>query len=241
MVQVSMAVIAGKWDCPWHHCDDCGKPATSRCYECPNSYCAVHAVEQVREFDGRVYCTEHEDLLETLAESQSQGSAASDEDPGEGLSANNNGEKDKTGEGAKESKPGKTVSKAKEAVVDGKEKEKVRKIKEESLPPKKRGSKVLSVDNGAGTEAVKEKTNGMVPPGSKVPASAGPKAQTDRDSVGGKPDKPSAGKGSKVRRASLKSDPGGKGSGLEETLAVAPMFDDDEEEEFGLVIDIPNF
>ncbi|XP_060585586.1 histone-lysine N-methyltransferase NSD2-like isoform X2 [Ruditapes philippinarum] len=67
----------GKWDCPWHHCDECGKPATKKCVECPNSFCSTHADDtKVRFFDNKVYCIEHEDLLDTLEESQSQTSAA---------------------------------------------------------------------------------------------------------------------------------------------------------------------
>ncbi|EDV20850.1 uncharacterized protein TRIADDRAFT_31338 [Trichoplax adhaerens] len=33
----------GKWDCPWHHCDICGKAANQLCSRCPNSFCKTHA------------------------------------------------------------------------------------------------------------------------------------------------------------------------------------------------------
>jgi len=57
----------GKWLCPWHHCDDCGKIATSKCSECPNSYCAVHAPGNVFVIQGLLICSDHSDLLEESA------------------------------------------------------------------------------------------------------------------------------------------------------------------------------
>uniref|UniRef100_H2ZL78 Histone-lysine N-methyltransferase n=1 Tax=Ciona savignyi TaxID=51511 RepID=H2ZL78_CIOSA len=32
----------GKWQCPWHHCDFCGRRAQHFCHFCPNSFCASH-------------------------------------------------------------------------------------------------------------------------------------------------------------------------------------------------------
>ncbi|VEL09270.1 unnamed protein product [Protopolystoma xenopodis] len=34
---------AGIWYCPWHYCDDCGRPASYLCWRCPNGYCDEHA------------------------------------------------------------------------------------------------------------------------------------------------------------------------------------------------------
>ncbi|XP_048220851.1 histone-lysine N-methyltransferase NSD2 isoform X2 [Perognathus longimembris pacificus] len=52
----------GKWECPWHHCDVCGKPSTSFCHLCPNSLCKEHhdgtAFRATQ--DGRTYCCEHD-------------------------------------------------------------------------------------------------------------------------------------------------------------------------------------
>lgn len=52
----------GKWECPWHHCDVCGKPSTSFCHFCPNSFCKEHqdgtAFSSTQ--DGRSYCYEHD-------------------------------------------------------------------------------------------------------------------------------------------------------------------------------------
>lgn len=179
------ACITGKWDCPWHHCDVCGKTAAQKCVECPNSYCSLHAGTKIREYDGNFYCLEHEDLLDTLEESQSHTSTAS--------SSDENGELPSSDPSATENPSGKKENDAKV------------KVKEETLPPKKRGPKPAEA-------AVTDKpTNGTVP---KVP---------------------------RGRKSSLKGEQGTKGSVSDDPLAVAPMFDDDEEEEFGLVIDIPNF
>uniref|UniRef100_A0A669D7Z4 Nuclear receptor binding SET domain protein 2 n=1 Tax=Oreochromis niloticus TaxID=8128 RepID=A0A669D7Z4_ORENI len=32
----------GRWDCPWHHCDVCGKNSEAFCQLCPNSFCKAH-------------------------------------------------------------------------------------------------------------------------------------------------------------------------------------------------------
>nr|XP_025146309.1 histone-lysine N-methyltransferase NSD2 isoform X3 [Bubalus bubalis] len=52
----------GKWECPWHHCDVCGKPSTAFCHFCPNSFCKDH--QDTAAFsstqDGRLYCSEHD-------------------------------------------------------------------------------------------------------------------------------------------------------------------------------------
>uniref|UniRef100_A0A8C0WLQ8 Histone-lysine N-methyltransferase NSD2 n=1 Tax=Castor canadensis TaxID=51338 RepID=A0A8C0WLQ8_CASCN len=52
----------GKWECPWHHCDVCGKPSTSFCHLCPNSLCKEHldgtAFRSTQE--GQSYCCEHD-------------------------------------------------------------------------------------------------------------------------------------------------------------------------------------
>ncbi|CAG5130471.1 unnamed protein product, partial [Candidula unifasciata] len=67
---------SGKWLCPWHHCDDCGKPATIKCFECPNSYCAAHTEGSIFKVDDAYICSDHTDLLQGTAESL--GSCCSD-------------------------------------------------------------------------------------------------------------------------------------------------------------------
>ncbi|KAM9677584.1 histone-lysine N-methyltransferase NSD2 isoform 3-T5 [Trichechus inunguis] len=58
----------GKWECPWHHCDVCGKPSTSFCHFCPNSFCKDHhdgtAFSSTQ--DGRLYCSEHDGGAESV-------------------------------------------------------------------------------------------------------------------------------------------------------------------------------
>ena len=50
----------GKWICPWHFCDDCGKWANVLCSECPNSYCRAHASGQITEVSNGVHvCCDH--------------------------------------------------------------------------------------------------------------------------------------------------------------------------------------
>lgn len=75
--------ILGKWECPWHHCDDCGKVATKLCSECPNSFCEIHDKEEnIVEFpDGLIYCTDHDELIETVKSSKSldQGGSTSED------------------------------------------------------------------------------------------------------------------------------------------------------------------
>ncbi|XP_033125490.1 histone-lysine N-methyltransferase NSD2-like [Anneissia japonica] len=51
----------GKWDCPWHHCDDCGKVAKLLCVICPNSYCDTHKVDKSKVIEGLTVCIEHSD------------------------------------------------------------------------------------------------------------------------------------------------------------------------------------
>ena len=50
----------GRWDCPWHFCDECGKKATELCRLCPNSYCITHAEGHMMELtEGMLICDEH--------------------------------------------------------------------------------------------------------------------------------------------------------------------------------------
>ncbi|KAM4706581.1 histone-lysine N-methyltransferase NSD2 [Discoglossus pictus] len=58
----------GKWECPWHHCDVCGKASVVCCSLCPNSFCKHHHDEEQfrRTSDGQLVCLEH-DLEENVA------------------------------------------------------------------------------------------------------------------------------------------------------------------------------
>ncbi|KAK2828704.1 hypothetical protein Q5P01_019738 [Channa striata] len=53
---------AGRWECPWHQCDICGKEAASFCEMCPSSYCCQHrdGLLFISKLDGKLSCSEHD-------------------------------------------------------------------------------------------------------------------------------------------------------------------------------------
>uniref|UniRef100_A0A3Q1JQ02 Histone-lysine N-methyltransferase, H3 lysine-36 specific n=1 Tax=Anabas testudineus TaxID=64144 RepID=A0A3Q1JQ02_ANATE len=53
---------AGRWECPWHQCDICGKEAASFCEMCPSSYCCQHrdGLLFISKLDGKLCCSEHD-------------------------------------------------------------------------------------------------------------------------------------------------------------------------------------
>lgn len=53
----------GRWDCPWHHCDVCGKNSESFCQICPNSFCKAHDEGTLKQWPptGQLCCLDHED------------------------------------------------------------------------------------------------------------------------------------------------------------------------------------
>ncbi|KAM9330334.1 histone-lysine N-methyltransferase NSD2 [Gastrophryne carolinensis] len=52
----------GKWECPWHHCDVCGKASVTFCCLCPNSFCKSHHEDKLfrRTEGGKLCCMEHD-------------------------------------------------------------------------------------------------------------------------------------------------------------------------------------
>lgn len=52
----------GRWECPWHQCDICGKEAASFCEMCPSSYCKEHrdGMLFISKLDGKLSCSEHD-------------------------------------------------------------------------------------------------------------------------------------------------------------------------------------
>lgn len=69
----------GKWICPWHFCDDCGKWANILCSECPNSYCKAHTSGQITELGNGIHvCCDH--ILTRKKTTQNQGEADNDGD-----------------------------------------------------------------------------------------------------------------------------------------------------------------
>ncbi|XP_041133705.1 histone-lysine N-methyltransferase NSD2-like [Polyodon spathula] len=57
----------GRWNCPWHHCDVCGKNSVAFCQICPNSFCKEHQEGALctSPMDGQLRCFEHEDLVQS--------------------------------------------------------------------------------------------------------------------------------------------------------------------------------
>ena len=55
------SISAGKWNCPWHHCDECGKLAVELCEQCPNSYCLTHNKGNIRIVSEMSLCNDHDD------------------------------------------------------------------------------------------------------------------------------------------------------------------------------------
>ncbi|XP_073778383.1 histone-lysine N-methyltransferase, H3 lysine-36 specific [Danio rerio] len=53
---------AGRWECPWHQCNECGREAASYCEMCPNSYCEQHREGMlfISKLDGKLSCSEHD-------------------------------------------------------------------------------------------------------------------------------------------------------------------------------------
>ena len=50
----------GKWECPWHFCDSCGKSAKFMCSLCANSYCVKHQEGELFPLrDAIMVCSDH--------------------------------------------------------------------------------------------------------------------------------------------------------------------------------------
>uniref|UniRef100_A0A8C5FXC5 Nuclear receptor binding SET domain protein 2 n=1 Tax=Gadus morhua TaxID=8049 RepID=A0A8C5FXC5_GADMO len=56
----------GRWDCPWHHCDVCGRASKAFCQLCPNSFCSAHQEGALQErppspsSSSQLCCLEHD-------------------------------------------------------------------------------------------------------------------------------------------------------------------------------------
>lgn len=55
--------LPGRWTCPWHHCDVCGKQSMKLCSDCPNSFCAAHSENNIHTVEGRDVCYDHEEVV----------------------------------------------------------------------------------------------------------------------------------------------------------------------------------
>ncbi|XP_049721044.1 histone-lysine N-methyltransferase NSD3 isoform X5 [Elephas maximus indicus] len=54
----------GKWECPWHQCDECSSSAASFCEFCPHSFCKDHEKGALvpSALEGRLCCSEHDPI-----------------------------------------------------------------------------------------------------------------------------------------------------------------------------------
>jgi len=59
---MTLVLSLGRWECPWHQCDICGKEAASFCEMCPSSYCKEHREGMlfISKLDGKLSCSEHD-------------------------------------------------------------------------------------------------------------------------------------------------------------------------------------
>uniref|UniRef100_W5LMU6 Histone-lysine N-methyltransferase NSD3 n=1 Tax=Astyanax mexicanus TaxID=7994 RepID=W5LMU6_ASTMX len=52
----------GRWECPWHQCSVCQRPASASCQFCPESFCREHEAGQLKVSaqDGLPCCSKHD-------------------------------------------------------------------------------------------------------------------------------------------------------------------------------------
>ncbi|CDS39953.1 histone lysine N methyltransferase NSD3 [Echinococcus multilocularis] len=62
----------GRWMCPWHHCDACGRPSTVFCQRCTTSFCSSHVEGSVAVLPplipggcAQVVCLSHTEVIES--------------------------------------------------------------------------------------------------------------------------------------------------------------------------------
>ncbi|KAM3595422.1 uncharacterized protein V6R79_023281 [Siganus canaliculatus] len=79
----------GRWDCPWHHCDVCGKNSEAFCQLCPNSFCKAHQEGALRAWPatGQLCCQEHDELEGSAAQDQGAAAVAATETNGAAAAA----------------------------------------------------------------------------------------------------------------------------------------------------------
>ncbi|XP_077000286.1 histone-lysine N-methyltransferase NSD3 isoform X5 [Tamandua tetradactyla] len=60
----------GKWECPWHQCDECSSSAVSFCEFCPHSFCKDHEKGALvpSALEGRLCCSEHDPIAPVSSE-----------------------------------------------------------------------------------------------------------------------------------------------------------------------------
>ena len=58
------SIPRGRWNCPYHHCDECGKASNQFCSQCPTSFCPAHHKNMAKTSDGLLLCDEHSGQVE---------------------------------------------------------------------------------------------------------------------------------------------------------------------------------
>ncbi|EUB61337.1 Histone-lysine N-methyltransferase, H3 lysine-36 and H4 lysine-20 specific [Echinococcus granulosus] len=65
-------IPTGRWMCPWHHCDACGRPSTVFCQRCTTSFCSSHVEGSVAVLPplipggyAQVVCLSHTEVIES--------------------------------------------------------------------------------------------------------------------------------------------------------------------------------
>lgn len=53
------SIPRGRWNCPYHHCDECGKASDQFCSQCPTSFCPGHHKNMAKTSDGLLLCDVH--------------------------------------------------------------------------------------------------------------------------------------------------------------------------------------
>ncbi|XP_033756392.1 histone-lysine N-methyltransferase NSD2-like [Pecten maximus] len=203
----------GSWYCPWHHCDTCGKVAVNMCQECPNSFCQHHTEDNLVEVNRVLLCLEHEDTEVTSSSCASSVVSDSQSDAGEA----NDTLTENTAENSNHSTADSHGENGKGETSKTLDTKKSGKTVTKNLPSVNIPHKAITnLDRKRSLNKKDSRRKRQL--GSDVTQEAGGKKGRKADCVEGR--KPHGGKG----------DP----------LAVAPMFDDSDDDGFSnLVIDIP--
>ncbi|XP_060071280.1 histone-lysine N-methyltransferase NSD2-like [Ylistrum balloti] len=203
----------GSWYCPWHHCDTCGKMAVKMCQECPNSFCQNHTEDNLIEVNGILLCLEHEDTEVTSSSCASSVVSDSQSDAGEANDTLTENTRQNSNHSAVDShaENGKNDS-SKTLDIRKSGKAVTKNLPSVNIPHKA----ITNLDRKRSLNKKDSRRKRQL--GSAVIPEAGGKKGRKADCVEGR----------KVQ--------GGKG----DPLAVAPMFDDSDDDGFSdLVIDIP--
>ncbi|XP_046335260.2 histone-lysine N-methyltransferase NSD2-like isoform X2 [Haliotis rufescens] len=244
----------GKWLCPWHHCDICGKVARKVCSECPNSFCNGHIEDNIFNVEGALVCSDHGDILEgktcgpvdNMSETSASDSyvdAASVKDEKDFACV-----KDFEGEEMDTSVKSEKENSVKENSIS----ESVLKESDNKTPVPHPAKSGLTVERkppvgnyprNLPQQQEKRKYKTVVNSARKANIRA--KLPTENDN-GQKDDKstiPKANSGNSKGRGRPKKNSGNAlpDTNIKDGLPVAPLFDDSDDEHFNLVIDIPKF